>query len=86
MSNSTGNEPEKISSDAVISRGEVSDSDEMKVKWALFLSGAAVVIGVAFLITGLVLKDAELRTWATGLISLVVGAALGFAFSGSSRD
>jgi hypothetical protein len=36
-----------------------------------------------FLAVSLWSHDDELKTWATGLISLVVGAALGYAFSGN---
>ena len=52
---------------------------------AAWIAGVALLIGVAFLIAALSIEDTELKSWATGLISLVVGAAIGFVFSNNSR-
>ena len=46
----------------------------------------SIGIGVVFLGLSLWLKDSELRSWATGLISLVVGAAIGFIFGGNGKQ
>lgn len=86
MPDPTENVPEQLSSDEIIPRHQVAGIDDLKAKWALILSGCALLIGVVFLITAICMKDAELRTWSTGLISLVVGAALGFAFSNSNNN
>jgi len=78
--------PEQISSVELIPEGGVRPSrlDEVKTISALIIAGVALLIGVLFLGVGLYSDDKELRTWATGLISLVVGAAIGFAFSNKS--
>lgn len=56
----------------------------VKVVAAKQIALCAIGIGVVFLGLSLWLKDSELRSWATGLISLVVGAAIGFIFGGNS--
>lgn len=80
--------PETIQSTEVIPRGKVSAvetrGDYLRIAVSASISAAALLIGVGFLATAIYLGDAELKTWATGLISLVVGTAIGFAFSGTS--
>lgn len=79
--------PEQISSTEVVPPGSVNpiDVERLKMLAAIWISGAAVILGFIALIVAICTKDAELKTWATGLISLVVGAAIGFAFS-TSKD
>ena len=81
--------PEVIDSDDVIRPGDVSrvetPGDIIRIKAAAWISGAAVLIGVAFLTAALLMNDTDLKSWATGLISLVVGTAIGFVFSSNSR-
>ncbi len=83
-------EKEVIKSDEIIKRGKVSvdepPSQMLKTKAALVIAIAALVIGVGFLIAALWMADNELKVWATGLISLVVGAAIGFVFSSSTSS
>lgn len=62
-------------------RGEL-----IRVRAGAWIAAGALGIGTAFLVLSLVLRDAELRTWATGLISLVVGTAIGFVFSSTGRE
>lgn len=53
----------------------------LRIKAAAWIAGGALLIGALFLGAAVYLDDAELRTWATSLISLVVGTAIGFVFS-----
>ena len=62
-------------------RGEI-----IRVRAGAWIAGGALAIGTLFLVISLFLRDAELRTWATGLISLVVGTAIGFVFSNANRN
>ncbi|MES0127249.1 hypothetical protein [Mesorhizobium sp. M0029] len=81
-------DPDIISSEDVIEPGKVEvdpDPELIKVKAAVAIAAAAILIGVGFLIVSICIVDNELKSWATGLISLVVGAAIGFVFSSSSR-
>ena len=82
------NEPEQIESTEILPTGRVTieekPSDIIRIKGALWIAGASVFLATVFLVAALFLKDRELMTWATGLISLVVGAAIGFVFSGKS--
>lgn len=80
--------PETIQSDDALPRGQITSietkGDYLRIKVAAYISGAALIVGVGFLVVAIATHDDELQTWASGLISLVVGAAIGFAFSGSS--
>ena len=82
--------PEKIQSDRVIVPGSVSRvetrGDIIRIQVAAWISGAALLVGVTFLGLAIWIKDSDLQSWATGLISLVVGTAIGFAFSSSNRS
>jgi hypothetical protein len=75
--------PEQLTSTEIVPPGSVGpfDVEQMKMLAALVISGLAVVIGFTALLIAVCYHDDELKTWATGLISLVVGAAIGFAFS-----
>lgn len=75
--------PEQISSVEVVPPGSVEpfDVERFKIVAAIAISGAALVLGFISLIIAVTTEDSELKTWSTGLISLVVGAAIGFAFS-----
>lgn len=75
--------PEQISSTEMVPPGSVNpiDVERMKMIAALVISATAVILGFAALVIAIWQDDAELKTWSTGLISLVVGAAIGFAFS-----
>lgn len=75
---------ETITSTEVIPAGSVEKGDYLKIVVAAGISAAAVIIASGFLVAAIYLNDSELKTWATGLISLVVGAAIGFVFSGSN--
>ncbi|HEY4547629.1 MAG TPA: hypothetical protein VIG90_14555 [Pedomonas sp.] len=73
---------EVIKPDSVVeNRGEL-----IRIKAGAWIAGGALAIGTTFLIVSLYLGDAELRAWATGLISLVVGTAIGFVFSNANRS
>ena len=88
----TGEEgtPEIIQSDRIISPGSISRfetrGDIIRIKVAASISGAALLVGVVFLGFAIWIKDSDLQSWATGLISLVVGTAIGFAFSSNNRS
>lgn len=77
-----------IQSDEVIKPDSVAEDRQelIRVRAGAWIAGGALAIGTAFLIIALYLRDAELRAWATGLISLVVGTAIGFVFSNSQRS
>ena len=79
---------EVITVDQLLARSSVlsvkDEIDHMRVKAAVIIAGAAVFIGVVFLGIATAFNDEELKAWATSLISLVVGAAIGFIFSGSN--
>ena len=79
--------PEQISSTEVVPPGSINpiDVERLKMLAAIWISAAAVILGFVALIVAICTDDAELKTWSTGLISLVVGAAIGFAFS-TSKD
>ena len=87
--NNSVKKPEVIESGDMIKPGDVgrveTPGDIIRIKVAAWIAGVALLIGVAFLIAALSIDDAELKSWATGLISLVVGAAIGFVFSNNSR-
>lgn len=80
---------EVIDSDDVIKPGDVSrvetPGDIIRIKAAAWIAGAALLIGVGFLVAALGMNDTDLKSWATGLISLVVGTAIGFVFGGNNR-
>ena len=80
---------EVIDSDDVIKPGDVvrveTPGDIIRIRAAAWIAGAALLIGVGFLTAALQMNDTDLKSWATGLISLVVGAAIGFVFSGNSQ-
>ena len=81
--------PEVIKSGDVIRLSDVTrvetPGDIIRIKAAGWVASAALLIGVVFLSVALSMDDTELKSWATGLISLVVGAAIGFVFSSKSR-
>ena len=80
--NSHPSNHEIINSGDVIEPGNVAGfetpGDMLRIKASAIISGAALFIGVGFLVWALLANNSELQTWATGLISLVVGAAIGF--------
>ena len=92
VSSMSGNEAdsgrETIDTDDVLAPASIreSKSDIIRTKAAAWISGASLLIGSVFLVVALVKSDTELRAWATGLISLVVGAAIGYAFTSSSSN
>lgn len=88
MASGGGPVPDIINSDDVIKPGKVEvdpNPELIKVKAAVVIALAALLIGSVALCIALKLSDNELKTWATGLISLVVGAAIGFVFSSSGN-
>ncbi len=78
----------QIRSDDIMPPGAVSDvavkTEVLKTKAAIAISAASLLIGTIFLGAALYFGDVELKAWATGLISLVVGAAIGFVFGNSA--
>ena len=62
------------------------DTDRMKVKAAVAIAAASLFVGALFLAVSIYVDDKELRAWATGLISLVVGASIGFLFGGNGTQ
>lgn len=78
-----------IESDDVLKPGSVgnveSPGEMLRIKAAAGIAAASLLIGVIFLIASLFNQDKELQVWASGLISLVVGAAIGFIFSGGTN-
>ena len=81
---------EIIRADEVIEPGGVTrvetPGELLRIKASVIIASASLLIGVSFLIAALALDDTVLKSWATGLISLIVGAAIGFVFSGNSRQ
>jgi hypothetical protein len=81
---------EVIRSDTVLSNESVEIPErrthKIKVMAAVSMAAAGIVIGVAFLIAAVVLKDGELRTWSMGLITFVLGSVLGYGFGNSSAS
>ena len=79
---------QQIRSDDIMQPGTVAEvaikTEALKAKAAIAISSASLLIGTAFLATALYIKDAELKAWASGLISLVVGAAIGFVFGNNA--
>lgn len=78
---------EQIKSDDLIPANSVSlviaRTEQMRVKAATVIAGAAVVVAAIFLVIGIFIDDTDLKTWAMGLISMVVGTAIGFVFGNS---
>lgn len=77
---------ETINSREIVPPGSVEVPEKPSDRWrmigALAIAGFAVLIGTIFAGVALYLGNNELLTWATGLISLVVGAAIGYLFGG----
>lgn len=77
---------EQIESREIVPTGSVDveekPSDTWRILGALIIAGCAIFLGAMFASIALWVDNSELLTWATGLISLVVGAAIGFLFGG----
>jgi len=77
---------EQIDSREIVPTGAVAVEEKASDTWriigALIIAGCAIVLGTLFAGVALWVDNSELLTWATGLISLVVGAAIGFLFGG----
>lgn len=77
--------PRNISADRqVITTNFAPATEYLKVKTALIISSGGLAVGVLFLGLALYVENHGLQTWAMGLISLVVGAAIGYVFGGTA--
>ena len=79
---------EKINSADAVTRDQFSDvaikTEFLRTKAAIYITAAALLIGVIFLGVAIHIGDDELKAWASGIISLVVGAAIGFVCGNGS--
>lgn len=80
MTDNGAHKPEIIVSDRVIKDREVEDVDLVKVRASLRIAYWALGIATVVLILSVQFKDTDLRSWATGLISSIAGAALAYGF------
>jgi hypothetical protein len=77
--------PEIINSNDVIHRGDIgveSKGEIIKIKASIWITVAALVIASLILTAAIYTKNSELQTWAMGVISAVVGAAISYGFAG----
>ncbi len=81
---------EQLKSDDIIPVNAVSlvavRTEQMRVKAAIGIAATAVVVATSFLLIGITMGDADLKTWAMGLISMVVGTAIGFVFGNGNTS
>lgn len=77
---------EIIESGKVITRNEVEGVDLVKVKASLKIAYTALAIASTVLIVSMFTHEADLRSWATGLISSIAGAALTYGFTTRHKD
>lgn len=72
--------PEIIVSDHVIAERDVESVDFVKVKASLRIVYCSLAIAGIVLLLSIYTGDKDLRSWATGLISSIAGAALAYGF------
>lgn len=77
---------EIIDSGAVITKNEVEGVDLVKVRASLKIAYIALGIATVVLIASMYTHEADLRSWATGLISSIAGAALTYGFTTRHKD
>jgi len=76
---------QQIRSDDIMQPGTVAEVTEvLKKKAAILISSASLLIGTVFLGIAIFIGGAKLKAWASGLISLVVVAAIGFVFGNNA--
>lgn len=80
MTNGHSSGPEIIVSDRVIKGRDVEDVDFVKVRASVRIAYIALFIATGILAFSMYTKDTDLRSWATGLISSIAGAALAYGF------
>lgn len=74
-------EKDVIDVDNVFGDDAVHDIDVLKVKASIVLAYGAMLIGVIALVCSAKYNIEGLQTWATGLISAIVGAAISYGFA-----
>jgi hypothetical protein len=76
---------EIIESSEVLERGAVlrveTRGEIIRVKASMWFVGATLAIAVAVLLLAILRDRNDLQTWATGLISGISGAAIGFGLN-----
>jgi hypothetical protein len=77
--------PEIIRSTEVIHKGDIdrveTKGEIIKIKASIAIAVASLLIGCAVLGLAAYTGKSELQTWATGLISGIVGAAITYGFN-----
>lgn len=81
-----GGPPEVIESENVLRRGAVTNVEQIKTKWSIFIAVASLVIGSATLVAAVATGRTDLIAWATGLISSIAGSALTYGFNSKSQS
>ena len=85
MNDNSAHEPEIIKSDDVIHKGELgveTRGEIIKIKASIWITVSALFIACLILGAAVYMKNSELQTWATGLISAIAGAAISYGFAG----
>jgi hypothetical protein len=78
-------EKEIIISDRVLPDREVRSVDFVKIKASLFIVYISLAIAAVVLGLSVWFSDSDLRSWATGLISSIAGAALSYGFTSKNQ-
>lgn len=85
MNIAPSHKPEIIDSNDVIHKGTVAiemRAEIYKIKASIWITVLALLVACVILGVAVYLKNTELQTWATGLISAVAGAAISYGFAG----
>jgi hypothetical protein len=85
VDDATPSAPETIESTDVLARqavSHVSMVEVLRIKASLWFAGAVLLIATATLLVSSIYNQRELQTWATGIISAITGAALGYGLNG----
>ena len=85
MKETVHHNPEIINSNDVIHKGDIgveTKGEIIKIKASIWITVGALVIASLILGLAIYMKNSELQTWATGLISAVSGAAISYGFAG----
>lgn len=81
----SGQKPELIRSDELIVKGEVDRVDlrleALKVRASVLFTAAGLLAGIVIVIWSAFTDNSDLQTWATGLVSAIIGAAISYGFS-----
>lgn len=78
--------PEIIVSDRLIKERDVGGVDLVKVKASVKIAYSSLAIAAIVLVVSIYAGDTDLRSWATGLISSIAGAALAYGFVTRGSD